>query len=117
MKRKTIRELAADVQRTLEYQDALRDLTDKATHCKVSANVGDLMAAALAAAGSYAIRLGGRTACETDYLAASGAEFPDVPYAELVAFNERTLKPDMDEADEMRRYAAIARFFRRKAVA
>ena len=39
--------------------------------------------------------------------------FPAVPTEVLVAFNRETLRPDMDEADEMRRYAAIARFFRR----
>ncbi len=75
--------------------------------CRVSANVGDLMAVAMAAAGGYAIRLGGRTACETDYLAASGATFPEIPLAELVRFNERTLVADMDEAAEHRRYAEI----------
>jgi hypothetical protein len=82
--------------------------------CRVSANVGDIMAAALAAAGSYAIRIGGSVACETDYLAASGATFPDVPIDELIAFNAETLRPVMDEHLEMRRYAAIARFFREK---
>ena len=81
--------------------------------CRVSANVGDIMAAALAAAGSFAFCVGGRTPCETDYLAASGAVFPPVPVEELERFNRETLRPDMDEADEMRRYAAIAKFFRR----
>ena len=77
-------------------------------------SVGDMMAAAIAAAGQNVLRLGGSTACETDYLAACGATFPaDVPRDELVAFNRKTLKPVMDERLEMRRYAAIARFFRR----
>ena len=44
--------------------------------CRVSANVGDIMAAALAAAGSFALCVGGFRPCETDYLAASGAVFP-----------------------------------------
>ena len=83
--------------------------------CRVSANVGDLMAAAMAAAGTFALVLGGRTACETDYLAASGATFPDVPLAELEAFNRRTLRADMDETAEHSRYAQIAEFFRRGA--
>ena len=79
-----------------------------------AANVGELMEVALAAAGSFATVTGGRTACETDYLAASGATFPaSVTYEQMVEFNRRTLKPDMDEAAEMRRYALIARFWRR----
>lgn len=78
-------------------------------------SVGYLMAAAMAAAGQSVLRLGGSTACETDYLAACGATFPaDVPLTDLVAFNRATLLPDMDEYREMRRYAAIAGFFREK---
>ncbi|MBO7687085.1 MAG: hypothetical protein J6V72_11910, partial [Kiritimatiellae bacterium] len=73
-------------------------------------------AAALAAAGSYAIRLGGSVACETDYLAARGATFPaHVTYEQMVDFNCRTLKPDMDEADEHARYRLIAGFFHGRA--
>lgn len=84
--------------------------------CRVSANVGDIMAAALAAAGSYALCIGGHTACETDYLAASGATFPaDVPIAELEEFNRRTLRDDMDESAEHERYAQVALFFGRCA--
>lgn len=92
-----------------------RARADSEINYRVSANVGDLMAAALAAAGSYAIRLGGSVACETDYLAASGATFPaHVTYEQMVDFNCRTLKPYMDEADEMARYASIARFWRNR---
>lgn len=77
-------------------------------------NVGELMAAEMAAAGTFALVLGGPTPCETDYLAASGATFPvDVPRAELEKFNRRTLRPEMDEADEQARYAAIAKFWRK----
>lgn len=84
--------------------------------CRITANVGAIMAAALAAAGSYAPCIGGHTACETDYLAASGATFPaDVPIAELEEFNRRTLRDDMDEAAEHERYAQIAQFFGRGA--
>lgn len=105
-----------DVQRVAEHEDAKRDYTDPETDCRVSANVGDIMAAALAAAGTYAIRLGGSTACKTDYLAASGATFPaDVPIAELEEFNLRTLRDDMDESAEHERYAQIALFFGRGA--
>ena len=77
-------------------------------------SVGDMMAAAIAAAGQNVLLLGGRWACETDYLAACGATFPEVPLAELVEFNRCTLCEDMDEAREMRRYAKIASFFHPK---
>ena len=41
--------------------------TPEDTDCRVTANVGDLMAAAMAAAGAFALVMGGATACETDY--------------------------------------------------
>ena len=104
---------ADDVRRHEEAWDF--DHTAPGVDCRVSPNVGDLMVAAMAAAGTRALVLGGRTACETDYLAASGAVFPAVPLAELVEFNRRTLRPDMDEAAEHARYAQIAGFFRRGA--
>ena len=104
------------------YREVLRTMPPEPYHtpadvdCRVSANVGDLMAAALAAAGSFALVTGGRTACETDYLAASGATFPaHVSYEQMVDFNRRTLKPDMDEADEHARYRLIAGFFHGRA--
>lgn len=104
-----------DVQRTAEYADARKDYTDPETDRNVSANVGDLMAVALAAAGQSVLRLGGSYAVETDYLAACGATFPaDVPMDELIAFNHETLRPVMDESLEMRRYAAISNFFNRR---
>lgn len=78
-------------------------------------SVGDMMAAAIAAAGQNILLLGGRRVCETDYLAACGETFPDVPLAELEAFNRRTLRENMDEAAEHSRYAKIAEFFRRGA--
>lgn len=75
-------------------------------------SVGDMMAAAIAAAGQRVLLLGGRFACETDILAASGARFPDgIPLAELEAFNRKTMREDMTEDDEMRRYVRIASFF------
>lgn len=81
---------------------------------EITPNVGTTIEAALALAGQSVLRLGGRFACETDYLAACGRTFPaDVPRDELVAFNRRTLREDMDEDAEMRRYVAIAGFFRR----
>lgn len=101
------------------YNEVLRTMppeqyrTPDDVDCRTTANVGELMAVALAAAGSFATVTGGRTACETDYLAASGATFPaSVTYEQMVELNRRTLKPDMDEAAEMRRYAAIAQFWR-----
>lgn len=104
-----------DVQRVAEYEDAKRDYTDQETDCRVSANVGDIMAAALAAAGSFAFCVGGCTPCETDYLAASGAVFPPVPVEELERFNRETMRDFMDEAAEHERYRKIASFFRRGA--
>ena len=104
---------ADDVRRHEEARDF--DPTAPGVDRRVSPNVGDLMAAAMAAAGTSALVLGGRCACETDYLAARGATFPDIPLAELVAFNRRTLRPDMDEAAEHSRYAQIAQFFGRRA--
>jgi len=87
--------------------------TDEGTDCRTTPNVGDLMAAAMAAAGSFALVMGGRTACETDYLAAQGATFPaSVTREQMVEFNRRTMREDMDEAAEMARYAAIAEFWR-----
>ena len=101
------------------YREVLRTMPPEPYHtaigidCRTTPNVGDLMAAAMAAAGTFALVMGGRTACETDYLAAQRATFPaHVTYEQMVDFNRRTLKPDMDEADEMARYAAIASFWR-----
>ena len=78
------------------------------------ASVGSVMAAALAAAGATVCDFAGRKICETDYLAISGARFPEVSADELVAFNEATLKPNMTEADEFDRYRKIAVFFHRR---
>lgn len=103
-----------DVRRVSAYAESAH--IDPEIDCRVSANVGDIMAAAIAAAGQNVLLLGGCWACETDYLAACGATFPEVPLAELVEFNRRTLCEDMDEAKEMRRYAAIASFFHPKEV-
>lgn len=78
-------------------------------------NVGEMAAAMLAAAGATLCDSAGRVACETDYLAISGATFPaDVTREEMEDFNRRTLKPDMSEADEMARYASIANFWRNR---
>lgn len=80
---------------------------------KVSGNVGELMAAALAAVGVLPAVIGGATPCETDYLAAQGAVFPKVPIEEMIKFNRVTMFDNMSEEDEQRRYAAISKFFHR----
>lgn len=85
---------------------------DRCEFC--TANVGDAIAIALASAGQRVIVFGGITPCETDYLAACGMRFPNVPQAELERFNRETLREDMDESLEHLRYAKIARFFRRR---
>lgn len=85
--------------------------TSEDIDCRVSANVGDIMAGALAAAGAFALCIGGCTPCETDYLAASGAVFPPVPVEELEHFNRETMHDFMDEAAEHERYRKIAKFF------
>ena len=54
----------------------------------------------MAAAGSFALCIGGFTPCETDYLAASGAVFPPVPVEDLDRFNRETMRDFMDEAAE-----------------
>lgn len=104
------------------FREVLRTMPPEPYHtpadidCRMTPNVGALMAAALAAAGSYAIVTGGRVPCETDYLAASGATFPgDVTYEQMIEFNRATLKPEMTEADEYARYAQIAVFFHGRA--
>ena len=102
-----------DVRRVSAYAESAHIAPE--IDCRVSANVGDIMAAALAAAGSFALRIGGFTPCETDYLAASGAVFPPVPVEELERFNRETMREFMDERAEHERYAKIALFFRRGA--
>lgn len=77
-------------------------------------NIGAMAAAMLAAAGATLCDCAGRVTCETDYLAISGATFPaDVTREEIDEFNRETLRPEMDEADEQARYAAIAKFWRK----
>ena len=104
------------------YRAVMRTMPPELYHtpadvdCRVTPNVGELMAAALAAAGSYAIVTGGRVPCETDYLAASGATFPaSVTTDQMIEFNRATLKPEMTEADEYARYRLIAGFFHGRA--
>ena len=102
-----------DVRRVSAYAESAH--IDPEIDCRVSANVGEIMAAALAAAGAFALCIGGCTPCETDYLAASGAVFPPVPVEELERFNRETMRDFMDEAAEHERYAKIALLFMRGA--
>ena len=83
------------------------------TQPEIAPNVGTLMAAALAAAGCTPCDIAGRVACSTYYLAISGSTFPaTVTREQMERFNRDTLKDEMTEADEWRRYAAVAGFWR-----
>ena len=115
MSRKTDWRTFTDVRRVMEFQEPQR--ATETSGC-FGGNVGAIAAAVLAAAGSTLCNVAGRVACETDYLAISGAVFPpDVPREELEDFNRRTLRDVMDEADEHARYSAIAKFFHRRVSA
>jgi len=115
MSRKTDWQTFTDVRRVMEFREPQR--ATETSGC-FGGNVGSIAAAMLAAAGSTLCNFAGRVACETDYLAISGAVFPsDVPREELEDFNRRTLRDVMDEADEQARYAAIAKFFHRRVSA
>lgn len=107
--RKTDWRAFKDVRRVMEFREPLQTTEPL---CGFGANVGAMAAAMLAAAGSTLCDFAGRVACETDYLAISGATFPtDVTREEMESFNRRTLKAGMDEADERARYERIADFF------
>lgn len=54
-------------------------------------SVGDMMAVAMAAAGASICDFAGRVPCETDYLAISGAKFPEsVTLKQIERFNRAT---------------------------
>jgi hypothetical protein len=83
------------------------------TEAKFGVNVGEMMAASLAAVGRSALFIAGRYPCETDYLAAQGRKFPsDIPRPLLDMFNLMTLNEDGDDsmASELR-YNAVSIFF------
>lgn len=101
-----------DVRRVADYKTNKILANMPKADDKVSADVGELIATALAAAGTLNIICGGATPCETDYLAAQGATFPEVSHEVLEDFNRRTMFAVMDESAEMRRYQMIAEFFR-----
>lgn len=115
MKIKTDWSLVHNVSRTISYKEIVRK-SDVEEAKEVSPSVGELMAAAMAAAGRTSFLMGGKYACETDYLAASGAKFPDtVSEEELRIFNEQTMHEVMDENAEFERYRKIAKFFKQTA--
>ena len=68
------------------------------------------------AASALEAAVGGMRLCETDYLAAIGARFPESSASDLSAFNELTLPRGgldiyAEERAERRRYRAVALFF------
>ena len=79
----------------------------------VSANVGELIEVQLRAAEKTVCDIAGRTACETDWLAISGARFPkDVDNEILEEFNRITLDIDLDpDVSSKIRYECISMFF------
>ena len=113
MKHKALWQLMKDVQRVEEYKmGAVLSNMPEADE-RVSGNVGQMISAALMAVGAVPAVIGGSVPCETDYLAASGAVFPEVSIEEMESFNQATLFANMSEDDEQRRYIAIAKFFHR----
>ena len=118
--RKGIRQSVSDYADVVQWRDRGEDYGkgEPTDTMPFGGNVGAMAAAMLAAAGATLCDFAGRVACETDYLAISGATFPaDVTREEMEEFNRRTLRAVMDEADEQARYAAIAGFFHGSATA
>ena len=115
---KGLRQSCRDCADVVQWRDAGAEYgTGEPTGTTLSGgNVGAMVADMLAAAGATLCDFAGRVACETDYLAISGATFPkDVTREEMEEFNRRTLRAVMDEAAERARYAAIAGFFHGRA--
>ena len=112
-----LRQSVSDYADVAQRRDRGEDYdTGEPTDPAFGGNVGALAAEMFAAAGATLCDFAGRVACETDYLAISGATFPaDVTRDELEEFNRRTLRAVMDEADERARYEAIAEFFHGRA--
>ena len=113
MKRKELWQLMKDVQRVEEFKMSAILSNMPEADGRVSSNVGEMISAALMAVGAVPAVIGGSAPCETDYLAASGAVFPEVSIEEMESFNQATLFANMSEDDEQRRYIAIAKFFHR----
>ena len=113
MKHKALWQLMKDVQRVEEFKMSAVLSNMPEADRRVSSNVGEMISAALSAVGALPAVIGGSVPCETDYLAASGAVFPEVSIEEMESFNQATLFANMSEDDEQRRYIAIAKFFHR----
>ena len=117
--RKGIRQSVSDYAAAAQWRNRGEDYAkgEPTDTMPFGGNVGAMAAAMVAAAGAALCDFAGRVACETDYLAVSGATFPaDVTREELEDFNRETLRPDMTEEDERRRYEAIAGFWRKNHV-
>ena len=113
MKHKALWQLMKDVQRVEKFKmNAVLSKMPEADG-RVSSNVGEMISAALMAVGAVPAVIGGSVPCETDYLAASGAVFPEVSIDDMESFSQATLFANMSEDDEQRRYIAIAKFFHR----
>ena len=113
-----LRQSCRDYADVAQWRDAEADydMGEPTDTTAFGGNVGAMAAAMLAVAGATLCDFAGRVACETDYLAISGATFPsDVTQEEMEEFNRQTIRDVMDEADERERYAAIAGFFHRRA--
>ena len=113
MKHKALWQLMKDVQRVEEFKMSAILSNMPEADGRVSSNVGEMISAALMAVGALPAVIGGSVPCETDYLAASGAVFPEVSIEEMESFNQATIFANMSEDDEQRRYIAIAKFFHR----
>lgn len=111
MSRRGMWQLVKDIRRVEDYKANTILAKMPETDGKTSANVGEMMAVALAAVGAQPAYIGCETPCETDYLAASGAVFPPITAEQAEAFNRATMREEMDEIAEARRYRMIANFF------
>ena len=76
----------------------------------LGANIGEMMAVMMAAAGATLVNFAGSLPCETDYLAVSGAKFPETSMEMMQKFNDITMRLPSDEASEIR-YEMMSVFF------
>ena len=74
-------------------------------------SVGDMMAVAMAAAGMSICDFAGRVPCETDYLAISGAKFPETVTAEQMERFNRATRFLPDDVASALRYEAMSAFW------
>ena len=106
-----VRRHADDVRADIEARDEWY-LKGEPTDIKpFGANFGEQFAVALAAAGQSELNVAGRRPCETDYLVAQGARFPDGRGEDVLEhFNRVTLQLAEDVQEEAR-YEIVAAFF------